>query len=84
MIAHTGPPGRRSRPITQPAGSNVVVTTTDIDIVDDHTERDERPHCRVVGHYCEALGWLRREPTCPSSVCCRHFWADAEAVAGHD
>jgi hypothetical protein len=43
----------------------------------------DRPLCGVVGVYCESLGWLRREPACPASVCCRHFWANAEAVSAH-
>ena len=41
----------------------------------------DRPHCVVTETYCEALGWLRREPACPASLCCRHFWADVEQVA---
>jgi hypothetical protein len=36
MTARSGaPPGRRSRPVTKPAGSNVEVLTTDTAIVDD-------------------------------------------------
>jgi hypothetical protein len=42
---------------------------------------DDRPRCGVVGGYCEALGWLRREPSCPAAVCCRSYWADAEGMA---
>ena len=49
--------------------------------VDAGTVTPDRPRCVVVGTYCEALGWLRREPACPASACCRHFWADAEAEA---
>lgn len=43
-------------------------------------ETGDRPLCRVVNHYCEALRWLRREPG-PAARCCRHYWGD-EAVAG--
>jgi hypothetical protein len=39
------------------------------------SDETDRPRCAVVGVYCEALGWLRREPQ-PASVCCRHYWAE--------
>ena len=40
---------------------------------------DDRPYCRVVRAYCEALGWLSREPRPRGAVCCRHYWAEATA-----
>jgi hypothetical protein len=53
--------------------------TSNPSIAADTDTTPHRPHCVVTDSYCEALWWLRREPTMPSSVCCRHFWADVEA-----
>lgn len=68
MSARSGaPPGRRSRPVTQPAGSNVVeVTTTDRASVDDQAGEPEQVHC-----------WLCPLPRCGFDGC----RVDAEAVA---
>jgi hypothetical protein len=40
-----------------------------------------RPPCVVVGVYCEALWWLRREPPSRAALCCRGYWADVEGEA---
>jgi hypothetical protein len=70
---------REGRATKGPAPEQSAQTATAI--VAHPTVTIERPRCAVVGTYCEALHWLRREPACPSSVCCRSYWADAEAVA---
>jgi hypothetical protein len=51
------------------AGASTLLRTPD---------ETDRPRCAVVGVYCEALGWLRREPQ-PAAVCCRSYWAEAVA-----
>ena len=66
-------PPRGSGGISVTAGQ---VVTASLDRPADETR--ERPYCRVVRAYCEALGWLRREPRCPATVCCRHYWGDAD------
>jgi hypothetical protein len=39
------------------------------------------PRCAVVGVYCEALWWLRRELPSRAALCCRGYWADVEGEA---
>jgi hypothetical protein len=62
-------PATRSKPIVQPAG----------DVPAQIRRRRDRPLCRVVGAYCEALYWLQREPLSRATACCRHYWGEREA-----
>jgi hypothetical protein len=85
MTARTSaPPGKRNGPgVGRPesveqdealAGGKVRVSTLP-------PPADDRPRCAVVGVYCEALWWLRREPPGRTALCCRGYWHDAEGWA---
>jgi hypothetical protein len=75
---------KQSGPATTPARPNAEDPTKDPhgDVLSlGQTPLEIRPHCRVVGAYCEALYWLRREPLSRATTCCRHYWADAKREA---
>ena len=85
MTARAGaPPGKRTGPRGQGAGTVEQGRANGLTVtLADTRDMADRPRCDVVGVYCEALWWLRREPRCHATACCRHFWGDDEA-GGHD
>jgi hypothetical protein len=73
------PPDTRERPARQ-AGRTRRTTTKQSDVIVTETHVD-RPFCRVVRAYCEALHWLQREPLSRATTCCRHYWDDVEVAS---
>jgi hypothetical protein len=79
-----GPPGNGAAPRSNDREGGEVEALGggyDVSTLPPAPDKTPRPRCDVVGVYCEALWWLRRESRCHATSCCRHFWGDDQAVA---